>query len=155
MSYQVPHLIAAREQPDGTFSLEEQRPELGKRIRDGDPTLGWFGDDRLSLHGARDDDGGVRFEVWRRHDDGTSTVVASKRGTIGTGDSLIRLLAAHDTRGRDLAAETIALRDRVKAAQRNDFMDEVEGKADKLAWALGKDLGTPAQSGKMFRLGGN
>lgn len=160
---QVPHLIAPRELPDGTVSWEEQQPELARRIREGDASLGWLGDDRLSLHlnlkhqpdpEHHPEIEVARWEVWRRHDDGNSSVVCHFVGDRPPADALIRGLARNDTRTRDLANEMIAARDAHNARVSRDFRERAEDKADKLHWALTKDLSEPAASGRVTRLGG-
>lgn len=162
MSLRSPRLVAPNYTPAGTVSWEETQPELARRIRDGDPNIGWLGDDRLSLHlnltWADPDPAKVglpRWEVWRDHETVDPTLVAAHVSrTIGNGDSLIRMLAAHDSRTHDIAAELLAARDQRDAAEKAANRDLFEGKADKLAWALGRDLDLPAADGRMFPLSG-
>lgn len=163
MALHTPHLIAPREKPDGTVSWEEQQPELARRIRDGDANLGWLGDERLSLHlnMTHEPDPvnapGVtvgRWEVWRRHDDGTSSVVCHMVGDRPNADSLIRGLARNDSRTRDLAVEMIDTRAAHEAERSRRFREHAEDKADKLHWALSRDLGEPAADGRLTRMGG-
>lgn len=161
MGLDVPHLIAPRELPDGSVSWEEEKPEIAKRIRDGDPRFHWLGDDRLSLvlnKTFADDDpqhrGLPRWEVWRRHEEGEPTLVIHCVTQRIDGDQLVLQLAAHDSRTRDLATEMLAAHHAKREQLAKDARDENEGHADKLAWALGKDLSAPAQSGRIFRPGG-
>lgn len=143
---------------DGSTTWENEQPDIGQRIREGDATLGWLGDPLLELRAhphyidADNVDRGTRWEVWRHHEDGEPTLVASKFGKLN-GEQLIRNLAAHDTRTHDIATELIAARDARLEALKRDAADENAGIADKLAWALGKDLGAPAQSGRVFATG--
>jgi len=153
------HLLAPRVTPDGTVSWEHETPEIAKRIRDGDSTLGWLGDDRLSLHlnvayATESGTGLPRWEIWRDHETVEPTLVMSRVAQRIDGDSLIRQLAAHDSRTRDMAGELIAARDMREAESRARFHDAVAEPADKLAWALGRDLDLPAQSGRVYPLGG-
>jgi hypothetical protein len=154
MTVDLPHIVAPRAMPDGTVSWEEQRPDVAQRIREGDATLGWLGDPLLSLACTPDFEGtGVpRWEVWRNSPGCAPEPVAFKRGLLEP-DQLIRNLAAHDSRTHDLAAELLAARDQRTERVRKDGHELHEGNADKLAWALGKDLGAPAQSGRMFGTG--
>lgn len=149
----VPHLVSPRELPDGSVSWEEQRPELGARIRDGDGEFGWLGDDRLSLvlnKTYEDPHGRPRWEVWRRHEDGSSSLVVHKVGFRINGDELIEQLALHDSRTHDVAGEVLARRVKAKRDKERRFREHSEEKADKLAWALGRDLSVPAQPGRVF-----
>lgn len=163
----TPHLLAPRETPDGVVSWEESQPELARRIREGDAALGWLGDDRLSLHcnvkfarevdltDPRSGKGVPKWEIWRRLDDGTSALVGSLVTLrIQNGDGLIRRLAAGDARTHDHASEMLERRARADAKAKGDARDGYADKADKLAWALGRDLSLPAQSGRVFSLGG-
>lgn len=151
------HLVGARALPDGSFSFEEQRPELGARIRDGDPNIGWLGDDRLTLvlNLKWPDDDPLhrnlpRWEVWRAHEQGEPTLVAHLTGQRIDGDQLLRQLAAHDSRTHDMAAELIDARDHQREQALRDARERDAGYADKLAWAVGRDLGAPAQSGRVY-----
>lgn len=157
MPLEVPHLLGARALPDGTFSFEEQRPELGKRIREGDGRLGWLGDDRLMLTcnvAFKDEDPQhrnlPRWEVWRTHEEGEPTLVMWYVGPKPDGDQLIRQLALHDSRTHDIAAEVLGRRDARTDRLKKESRDQFEDSADKLAWALGRDLGAPAQSGRPY-----
>lgn len=159
-----PYLVAPRALPDGSVSWEEQKPEIAKRIREGDPLLAWIGDPRLTLvlnttfatdeaeqAKVRPDKRGLpRWEVWRAHEEGEPTLVVSCIAQRIDGDQLIRQLAMHDTRGRDLAQEMLDLRDAHEADLSKRHRDENEALADKLAWALGRDTGAPAQSGRVY-----
>jgi hypothetical protein len=157
MPLDIPHLVAPRALPDGSVSWEEEKPDIAKRIREGDGRLNWLGDDRLNLvlnmEFARQDPlerGLPRWEVWRAHEEGDPTLVVTCVAQRIDGDQLIMQLATHDSRTRDIAGDIIAARDKRAATLAKDARDENEGVADKLAWALGKDLGSPAQSGRIF-----
>lgn len=162
MSLRSPRLVAPNYTPDGTVSWEETQPELARRIRDGDPNLGWLGDDRLSLHLNLtwvDPDpakaGLPRWEVWRDHETVDPTLVASHVALrVGNGDGLVAMLAAHDSRTHDIASEVIAARDERERASKARSHEEFEHKADKLAWALARDLGEPAADGRIMPLSG-
>jgi hypothetical protein len=144
-------LILPRHLPDGSISYEEARPDIGERIRDGDATLGWLGDPLLTLVCTPTfESGGVpRWEVWRKHPEGEPSLVASKVGTLEA-DQLIRMLAAHDTRTHDVVGELLARNDARTEASKAAFREGNEERADKLAWALGRDLGIPAQDGRPY-----
>lgn len=155
---QTPHLIAPRELPDGTISWEEQQPDLAVRIREGDPNIGWLGDERLSLHLSPhyfDEALGrevPRWEVWRRHEDGTSSLVCHKLGMRPDGDALIRGLARNDSLRHDIAGEMLALRAKHEAQVAAAHLEQAEDTADKLHWALSRDLSEP--TGRPVRMGG-
>ena len=153
-------IVTPRYLPDGSVLWEHEAPTIAQRIRDGDPTYGWLGDERLTLvHNAVwvDPDTGKRegrWEVWRDHEDGTRSVVMWRRGRRLPGPALLRALAEHDTRTRDVLSEIDAHneavdrdRERVAREQRLDL-------ADKLHWALCKDLGEPMPDGRHLPLSG-
>lgn len=160
MPVQVPHLLGARALPDGSYSFEEHRPEIGKRIREGDTRLGWLGDERLMLVlnvKYREEDplrrNLPRWEVWRTHETGDPTLAVHYVGLKIDGDQLIRQLALHDSLTHDIASEHLAARDARTDRLKREHRDENEGRADKLAWALGRDVGAPAQDGRIFATG--
>lgn len=168
MPLDVPHLLTPRATPDGTVSWEEERPELGRLIREGDGRTGWLGDPRLSLHlnvtFARDEDeqaklpphkrGLPRWEVWRDHEQVDATMVGCCIAQRIDGIQLTRQLAAHDSRVHDIAQEMLDAREAHAKQSKKDLEAVTDEHGDKLAWALGKDLGLPAPSGRMFRFGG-
>lgn len=144
-------------EPDGSVSWEAEAPGVADRIREGDPTLGWLGDDRLELrlnieHARTHFTKLPRWEVWRVHEQGEPSMVISCIAQRIDGNQLIRQLALHDSRTHDIAKEIFDERDKAKARAEQDFRDENEEKADKFAWALGRDLSSPAQDGRMFPL---
>lgn len=153
------YLIAACEMPDGTFSMEEQRPSLAQRVRDGDPVYGWTGDPALSLamntdyHDPADGYRGPCWEVWRRHEDGSSSVVMRKKGTQIDDAVLLRLLAEHDTRYHDVGQRVWSENEQLRQRRAAEFGDYCEERADRLADALARDLGEPAPDGRIYPLG--
>lgn len=155
------YLVAPSELPDGTVSWEEQRPSLAQRVRDGDATYGWAGDPRLSLCmnltyvAETGDYKGPAWEVWRRHEDGTASLVMRKKGARIDDGTLLRLLAEHDTWHVDVALRLGRERQAASNAADAAFGDECEDKADRLAHALAQDLSIPAPDGKLYPLGGD
>ena len=67
-----------------------------------------------------------------------------------------RVLAVCDDtrRGFDPYADVIAHNDAVDKAKLDAADDRQEDQADRLAFALGRDLDMPAQDGRVFTLGG-
>ena len=86
--------------------------------------------------------------------DGKDTLVCTREGERLPGNDLIRALIAADSRRHDRLAQLLAADDAHRQAvnSRNDAM--IEDRADKLAWALGRDLNMPAQDGRVIPLGG-
>lgn len=145
-------LLRPREFPDGTVTLAGEAP-IDRKLREGDPTLGWEGDPTLQL--ALNTLTG-RWEVWRRSDLGGEAVricSAPQKGGTLPGDELIRLLVNIDSR-RTNVVEQIDQHNRALDDSRHAALREHIGAvADKLAWALGRDLGEPAQDGRLYSLG--
>lgn len=153
------HLLAPRALPDGSISWEAQRPEIGRMVRDGDPDTGWLGDERLSLvlntsfaadHPEVNCNGAPRWEVWRAHEQGEPSLMVWCVTHRIDGHQLCRQLALHDSRTHDIATEMLAARDKRAADLAADHRAENEAGADKLAWALGRDMSAPAQSGRVY-----
>lgn len=142
------HLIAPSSLPDGSVVWNETGGDVGlvvTMLREYDP--------RLSL--VRNNSAG-QWEVWRQCEDEVARHICSRKGThVPNGPALINFLASHDTRrGFDPIADVEAANVAAQAAQDREFDEHAEDKADKLAFALGRDLGEPMQDGRLIRLGG-
>lgn len=144
-------LILPRELPNGSveWAAADDSQEIGRRLREGDATLGWPGDPDLTL--VRNTVKG-RWEVWRRHEDGSASIVMQRSGDRLPGTGLICAVRDHDTRLVDVLGDIDRHNDALDAARRERARAQTEDAADKLAWALGKDLDLPAAAGKVFPL---
>lgn len=142
--------LLPRELPDGTVVWDEHL-DITNRLRGGDPTLGWAGDEGLTL--CRNVKEG-RWEVWRRCEDGEARLVLTKRGQQLKFDQLLRMLGQADSRHRDVLGEMDAHNAAVEREQQREFDDHHEAAGDKLAWALGRDLGEPMQDGRVVPVSG-
>lgn len=146
-------LIEARALPDGTFEYHDA-PGTIDRLRLGDATLGWAGDENLSLcvDSKRNE-----WVVYYRGPDGINRPCMRKPRRQGEGvptTALIREIVAHDTRHIDVVAQVDKLdlaRERRKQAE---FREKTGEYGDKLAHALGRDLDIPAQDGRYYPLSG-
>lgn len=149
-------LLLAKQTPDGSFEWTENI-DINRRLREGDATLGWDGDPSLTcvMNLTYEQDGKRvgRVEVWQRFGENDARIILSRVGTRVPSDALIRKLVEHDTHHVDVRAAVDAHNEKLEADRWNEFSDYVEDGADKLAWALGKDLGEPAQDGRPFRPG--
>ena len=67
---------------------------------------------------------------------------------------MLRALIAADSRRGDRARALIAADDAHRRDVERRLDDQNEELADKLAWALGRDLGLPAQDGRHMPVGG-
>lgn len=124
--------------PDG--SVIEIDSEIVDRLHNGDSAKGWEGDPNLVLTWHR---GEGRFELWRLEDDGEYRMVMRGRPGMRILDGgIIDFLVAHDTRrGYNPYADAVRhnlAREAHAAEQRDGAIAEV---ADKLHWALKKDIG--------------
>jgi hypothetical protein len=140
-------LIAPRVLPDGAYVWDEQYDdEIGVRLRDGDATLGWEGDERLSLVCNVKE---RRWEVWRHCEDGTDRRIMWRDGLRKPGPEVLRHLAWIDTHHHDVLGrveDTNARLVRERRAQLSDFLDDA---GDRLHHAFVKDLGIPAADGRV------
>lgn len=120
------------------------------RLRTGDPTIGWLGDDRLGVYFAND-----RLEIKRLCEDGSLQVIMrSKPGVRMLGTETLKFLAAHDGRGagHDVVERVLAQNLRVEAEQDARFKEFCDESADRLEFALMKDIGRTEGSGLSKRL---
>lgn len=143
-------LVVPRRLANGRVVFADAEAEISDRLRNGDPTLGWEGDPALKL--VRNIEAG-RWEVWRTAPDRTDVLVCTRAGDRFPGRDLIAALVKADSRRHDRIAQIEAkLAAEVAEAQRED--DEWSTHvADKFAFALGRDLGMPAQHGRPYALG--
>lgn len=143
----TPHLIAPSQVGDGRMVWQETSGDVASVV---DQLRAY--DDRLSLVRNLAEN---QWEVWRSCEDGEPRRVASRKGTqVPHGPSLIRFLAEHDTRrGFDPIADLEKHNAAVDRARDSDLDARFEESADKLAWAIGRDLGMPAQDGRIFTPG--
>jgi hypothetical protein len=98
-----------------------------------------------------------RWELWRQCEDGVPRRVGHRDGTrVPHGATLVKHLAEHDTqRGYDPIKAVDEHNARVDAERDRVFEEHAEDTGDRLAFALGRDLGEPMQSGRFVRLGGD
>jgi hypothetical protein len=126
--------------PDGSTLLMDS--DFEHRLRSGDATVGWTGDERLyaAFNPAED-----RIEVWRWCEDDTPRLVARSRPGMRVLDAgLLAYLAAHDSQSRrafDAGRETIAHNERILAARSDAATAAREEAADRLHLALRQDAG--------------
>lgn len=142
-------LVQARELPDGSYEIVDDRDAID-RLRKGDATLGWAGDENMSFICNTTLN---RWEVWYRGSDGVNRQCMHCPVKPGAGlpiVSLIRAIVAHDTRHIDVVGEVEAADVKRKAALDARFLEQTGEAGDKLAHALGRDLDIPAQDGRIF-----
>lgn len=110
--------------------------ELADRLKNGDPTVGWEGDPRLTLAKSE-----THYELWRLEADGQYRMVCRLNDTLDP-SNICRLLVERDARrGFDLKEHVDRHNAQVQAARQAPARERMSGAADKLAWALKKDLG--------------
>lgn len=131
------------EYPGGADKLIRVDHPAVNALTDGEPTLGWEGDPRLQMYVNPKDD------VWvlmRFENDGQYRVVTvSPVGQTLNNEEVNKLilrLVAHDTRrGFDPKAATDAHNAQQDKSEVDQLSEYNAQKADKLAWAIRKDLG--------------
>lgn len=144
-------LLQARALPDGSFEYGENRDAID-RLRNGDATLGWSGDEHLSLVINLTTQ---RWEVWYACTDGVDRMVMHKPMRAGEGIpivGLIRAIVAADTRHIDVVGEVEAANVKREVAKAAAFREQTGEAGEKLAHALAKDLDIPAPDGKLYPL---
>lgn len=133
--------------PDGSTLLQDH--DFLTRLKQGDPSIGWLGDDRLGVYFEAD-----CLTIKRLCEDGVvRTICRSKPGVRYLNTDTLKFLAAHDGRGagHDVVDRLIAQNDRVRAEQDAKFKEFCDETADRLEFALMKDLGTHEGSGLRHR----
>lgn len=139
-------LVTARDVGDGRYILDHQQRDFMDRLRNGDATVGWTGDERLSLVANVEQQ---QMEIWRAHPDGTRQRVCKRAGLHMPGPDLLRKLAAIDTRHVDVVAEVEAHNAKFERDRASDAADHTAEVADRLHYALTKAIGEPAADGRI------
>jgi hypothetical protein len=133
MTIQLPVLLN-----DGSTLLVDA--DFDRRLREGDATVGWTGDERLGVYYA---DG--RVEIRRLCEDGElRTVMRSRPGRKILDTQALRFLAEHDSQSRrayDVRADMDAHNDQVRRDAERRRQAATEAFAEKLQWALRRDIG--------------
>lgn len=117
--------------------------ELADRIKNGDAVSGWEGDPRLTLakYGSGRDE---QFELWRLEHDGEYRMVAVLRpdaaGHLDPSNICRRLVERDARRGYDIKDAVDRHNARAQEANEAPSKDRLSGAAEKLAWALKRDL---------------
>lgn len=132
--------LTARMLPAGRSILADH--DFDRRLHEGDPTVGWVGDPRLGVVYNGDTD---RIELWRYCEDGEARKITQSRPGVRVLDSdVLRFLAEHDPLSRrayNVNADIAAHNAKVRSRQAADLQAREEAAADRLQWALRKDIG--------------
>lgn len=118
--------------------LDPEVQDLVDRLHLGDPTIGWEGDPRLAIYRGP----GRTWELWRLENDGEYRMVCKSRPGLGLDNRLIVRLVQHDARrGFDPKKAVDANNAKVDKERNSAIHDKKLAAADKLRWALIKDVG--------------
>lgn len=142
MSLTLPTLLA-----DGSTLMVDH--DFVTRLHNGDPTIGWLGDDRLGVYATP-----TGLEIKRLCEDGEIRVIMrSKPGVRVLNTDTLRFLAAHDGRGAgaDIVDRILAQNARVDEENAKKFKEFCDETADRLEFALMKDIGATEGSGARHR----
>jgi hypothetical protein len=118
--------------------IDPEVQALVDKLHYGDPTIGWEGDERLALY--RED--GDRWLLMRLEHDGEYRPVCRSRPGLPLDERLIMHLVAHDARrGVNPADKADAANAAVTKELDYQSTQKVHSAAEKLQWALRRDLG--------------
>lgn len=121
--------------PGCRFVADDEVRQLPRRVKDGDATLGWEGDDRLRVFV---NERTAEFEAWAPLEDRSDFYLAARSSTP---EGLVRQLARNDNRRHDRLSEIVKANERAAASAKRDYDDAFDDAADKLQFALRRDLG--------------
>lgn len=119
-----------------TLWIDGDVAELVKAMHEGDPTLGWEGDERLGIY--RNDKG--QWEIGRLGEDGQMyLILRSRPGAVLDRSVLVRLAEADQRRRNATTLEDIMdENDRLMAAREQHTVEAVTEASTKLYFALAK-----------------
>lgn len=128
--------------------LEEtgEMADIGRRLVEGDATLGWGGEPTLSLHLAVEvgpdgnplPSGKCHYEVWGRDNVGTPYLALTWPRCDA---SLLRRLVEIDNRVTSVAERSEKIRAAAQRQREREVAERLGPVVEKAAWALQKDLG--------------
>lgn len=110
-----------------------------RRLHFGDASIDWNGDPTLAVYHEND-----RLVIVRWATGEPQTIMRSKPGHKSLDTAALVFLAAHDSQrrgGYDVRADIDGHNDRIRAAEQSARDAQFEEAADKLHYALRKDLG--------------
>lgn len=131
----------AAQVPSGAYMLAagSAMDDLLDRLHNGQPEVGWEGDPRLALAFNRQTD---RWELWRfEHDSQYRLVGVSKPGCSFPPDTIQNLVSIDGRRGYDVVKDVERHNELNTAIADAKFGQATSAGAEKLAWALERDLG--------------
>lgn len=129
-----------------TAEIDQDVTDIGRRLHQGDATVGWLGDPTLEVrigvevdrHDRPIPGGEQMFEVWGRDERGAPYVCLRWPRCDA---SMLRALAERDTRVHDMVA-LYEKHSRLREKEQADKLAEIQGAAaDKAYWAIKQDLG--------------
>lgn len=128
--------------PDGrALWVAPEVQDIQRRLREGDPTLGWEGDNRLALYRGEGDD---RWYLYRLEADGQYRMVLRSKPEVSL-ITLIPWLVKHDSRsGYDAAAEVDAANAKLVADLEATEHEQAVEIISKVIWGINRDLGAQA-----------
>lgn len=128
--------------PDGrALWVAPEVQDIQRRLREGDPSLGWEGDPRLALYRAEAD---TRWYLYRLETDGQYRLVLRSRPDVSL-ITLIPWLVEHDTRRGFNAAEAVNAANEKLTRERDAAEHERAVEAmRKVIWGVNRDLGAMA-----------
>jgi hypothetical protein len=133
MTIQLPVLLN-----DGSSLLMDA--DFDRRLKEGDASIGWTGDERLGVYYANG-----CLELRRLCEDGELRVVMRARPGMKVLDTqTLRFLAEHDSQSRrayDARADMDKHNDTIRRDAERHVASYREAAAEKLRWALRRDIG--------------
>lgn len=123
--------------------------DFNRRLHWGDASIGWNGDPTLAVYHEGD-----RLVIVRWADGHPRPIMRSKPGHKSLDTATLAFLAAHDSQRRggfDPKAYVDGHNARINAARQAETDAKFEEAADKLHWALRKDIGAH-EGGSRHRL---
>lgn len=123
--------------------LDPAVQDVVDRLHNGDPSIGWEGDERLALY--MEFLPGHEQPSWvleRLEDDGVYRIVCRSKPGVDLRD-LPRRLVEHDTRrGTNAILDALAHNAKLAKAQEDAAVDATAEKLEKVVWGIHKDVGS-------------
>lgn len=117
--------------------IDPEIKALVDKLHFGDPTIGWEGDERLALYRE-----GQSWLLMRLEHDGEYRPICKSRPGLALDERLIMRLVEHDShRGANPIDKVDAVNAAVDKERDYQGTQKVHSAAEKLQWALRRDLG--------------
>ena len=140
LEYMTAEGFVIPEMVDGKPTWVPFAGDIQERMRKGDPTVGWEGDERLYI-APRDERDGGGYVVGRLNEDGSKSLVCWSEPPHALDTSLLVFLAEHDTRHVDVYGRVEKKNAALRKEQDTQTKERIAEAYERAVHGIVKDVG--------------